>query len=718
MRKIILGLGFFFLIFPFTQAQKTLSLEDAVTGQWSKFKPKSLNTSGFKGSSDTLVYLDNYTSLKAITPSNATPVILMDLSDVNALMKAEKKEKMDYFPYNYEWADGQHIYFEQDHNVYFVNLTSKTIVHKIKLNDAAELVEIHADSRRAAFNIQNNIYISIGDTDAVAVTHDTDLGIVNGSDYTHRQEFGINKGMFWSPQGHYLAWYRKDETMVTEYPLTHTDTRIAEVAPIRYPMAGMTSEQVTLGVYEVSTGETIFIKTGLPADQFLTAISWDPSEKYVYIGLLNREQNHLQLNKYDISTGNKIQTLFEEKNDRYVEPENPLYFLKTKPNQFLWFSERDGFNHLYLYQTDGKLIRQVTKGLWEVTEIIGLDAREENLFFMRTQNQGLDRQLCVVSLSSGKITQLTNEPGSHECKVSNDGRFIFDQYSSTTVPSAYTFHDRQNKIKFSPVVSENPLTDYNLPKAELLSITAADGKTPLNARIIKPSNFDAAKTYPVLVYVYGGPHAQLVTNSWLTGARLWDYYMAQEGYIVFTLDNRGSAHRGFEFESVIHRQLGKHEMEDQMKGLSYLYSLPYVDSARIGLHGWSFGGFMTLSLVLNYPGVFKAAVAGGPVTDWKYYEVMYGERYMDTPDENPDGYANTSVIAKAGALQDHTLVIHGAQDDVVVMQHSLEFIKACIKQRRQVDFFVYPDHKHNVIGRDRIHLMQKITDYLRLYLEK
>jgi len=699
-------------------AQKKMSLEDAVTGQWGKFRPKSLFVSGFKGNTDTLVFLHNFSAMQAITPYHSTPITLLDISDLDMMMMAEKKEKLGSFPYQYEWADAQHIYFDHDGYVYFVHVGGKKISYKIRLDPSAEHIDIHPSSKHVAFTLGNNLYYSKDDQPPVAITNDTNPGIIHGSDYVHRQEFGIHKGIFWSPKGNYIAWYRKDESMVTEYPLVQTQPRIAEHSPIRYPMAGMTSEEVTLGVYNLATGKTVYINTGSPTDQYLTAISWDPSEKFVYIGLLNRGQNHLQLNCYDVGSGEKTHTLFEEKNDRYVEPENPMYFLTKTPNQFVWQSERDGFNHLYLYQTDGKLIRQLTKGAWEVTEIKGVDEKEEHLFFIRTDNQGLDRQLCRVSLSNGKITTITTEPGTHDCRINSSGRFVFDQYSSANLPSAYTFHDRDKKISYSPVISANPLTDYQLPKAELLTLTAADGKTPLNARIIKPASFNPMQTYPVIVYVYGGPHAQLITNSWLTGARLWEFYMAQQGYIVFTVDNRGSAHRGFEFESVIHRQLGKHEMEDQMQGINYLRSLSYVDTTRIGLHGWSFGGFMTLSLVLHHPGIFKAAVAGGPVTDWKYYEVMYGERYMDTPNENPDGYKQTSVVEKAGELADHVLVIHGAQDDVVVMQHSLEFINACIKKRRQVDFFVYPDHKHNVTGKDRIHLMQKITDYLRLYLEK
>lgn len=716
---MIKRLSYFIVFFAtsFGFSQKQLSLEDAVTGQWTKFRPDQLDFVSWKGNSDTLVYLENYYTLKGIVPGKAEAFHLMDASEMDQLLISAGMNKYTYFPYNFRWVDGRTLYFRHNDRLVFVDIHLKTITHTLYLDESAELVEVHPAKKLAAFTIDNNVFLAGKTANPIEVTSDLNKAIVNGSDYVHRQEFGINKGMFWSPDGNYLAFYRKDETMVTEYPLVNTSGRIAQETPIRYPMAGMTSEQVTLGVYHVAENKTVFMKTGEPQDQYLTAISWDPSEKYVYIGVLNRDQNHLKLNQYDVQTGAFIKTLFEEKNDRWVEPEHPLWFLKKNPTRFIWQSKRDGFNHLYLYDVSGKLIIQLTKGDWEVTEILGTDANEQNLFFMRTQNRGLERHACMVNLKTGKITQLTSEPGTHTCKINASARYMVDQYNSIDVPSASKIIEIEKKHDLNSTTSANPLKEYNLPKAELLVIKSADGITDLNARLIKPSNFDSNKKYPVLVYVYGGPHAQLVTNSWLAGGRLWEYFMAQQGYIVFTIDNRGSAHRGFEFESIIHRQLGQVEMADQMKGIAYIKSLPYVDTSRIGIHGWSFGGFMTISLLLNYPGVFKVGVAGGPVTDWKYYEVMYGERYMDTPETNEDGYNKTSLIQKAANLQDKLLIIHGAQDDVVVIQHSLEFINACIKARKQLDFFVYPDHKHNVTGKDRVHLMQKITDYLNVQLK-
>jgi dipeptidyl-peptidase-4 len=697
-------------------AQQKLTIEEAVLSQWSKFRPKSLQQVLWKGNSDTLLYVKDFKQLKAFVAGGTAENILLESGELDLILEEKGLEKLGSLPYDMEWIDEKSIRFQHKNNMVFFNVNTKKIINTISLNEEAEQVAV-ASNQNVAYTIRNNIYLAGAPSRAITAITNTDATIVNGSDYVHRQEFGINKGMFWSPKGNKLAYYEKNESMVTDYPLVYTSARIATENSIKYPMAGMTSEQVRLGVYDVQSKQTVYMQTGEPVDQYLTSITWDPSEKYIYIGVLNREQNHLKLNMYDASSGTLIKTLFEEKHAKYVEPEHPLFFLEKQPDVFIWQSERDGFNHLYLYNTQGKLIRQLTKGNWEVTEIISADTKNENVFFIATDETGMERHVYSTEIKSGKMKKYTTQPGTHQAVVHPDGKFIFDQFSSLSVPSSYQIIETKTLKKLNHNTSENPLASYSIPEAEMVTITSADGTTPLNGRIIKPKQLEPGKKYPVVVYVYGGPHAQLVTNSWLGGARLWEYYMAQEGYIMFTLDNRGSAHRGLNFENVIHQQLGQAEMADQMKGIEYLTSLPYVDANRIGVHGWSFGGFMTISLLLNHPNVFKVGVSGGPVTDWKYYEVMYGERYMDTPQENPLGYDKTSVINKAKNLDDHLLVIHGAQDDVVVWQHSLEFIEACIKNKKQVDYFVYPSHKHNVVGKDRLHLMQKVTDYFQLHLK-
>lgn len=719
----------FLLSFGGLFAQENFTIEQATSGGSKEFDVKTYSFVKWRGNTHDFTYLADFTSLIMLTEKSGwQPTTITDLERFKQAVRSYgggddiEVDKLSYVPYNYEWQTDSLMIVEVSGSVNNYVLSYNPFSNKIKevnfYSNEGENAAYSLDYSIISYTKANNLfYRSTKGSAEQAITNDANKGIVNGSGYVHRQEFGIDHGIFISPKGSSIAYYRKDESMVAEYPLVNSSTRIAAVNNIRYPMAGEKSEEVKLMVYNLATGKSMAINTTGPAEQYLTCITWDPSEKFIYIGVLNREQNHLQLNKYDAVTGNFVSTLFEEKHPKYVEPLHDLTFLKTKPNQFIYQSERDGYNHLYLYDTNGKLIKQLTKGAFVVTEIVGFDTKEENLFFISNMDDMIGRHLCMVNLKSGKIVRITKNPGTHSGKLSADGSLWLDFHTSTTIPNTITIVQTKSG-KMAPVLTAtSPYSKINMPKLEMVQLTSADGKTPLYGRIITPPNMDKNKKYPVVVYVYGGPHAQLVTDRWLGGASLFEYYMAQQGFIMFTVDNRGSDYRGMEFENVIHRELGKNEMADQIKGVEYLKSLSYVDANRIGVYGWSFGGFMSISLMLNHPDIFKVGVSGGPVCDWKYYEIMYGERYMDTPQENPDGYKANSVIEKASQLKGRLLVIHGAQDDVVVMQHSLEFIKACIKKGKQVDYFIYPDHQHNVRGKDRVHLNAKIADYFQTHLK-
>lgn len=725
MRKLL-------LLFLFTgmaaTAQKNLTVQEATFGQYQSFAPKSMVAPAWRKDAKTITYLDaTYQNLMARSEeSQWTEAILITKSQLVSALKAKLPSEtfeLQMFPYTYQWKDKSTLSFEVDgksqNYLVLFDADKKEVKSAIGVASDAAKQELSPNGNYAAWLKENNIVITPLNGKQINVTNDTDKGIVNGSDYVHRQEFGINKGMWWSSDSNKLLYYHKDETMVANYPLTNWDDRIASNKDIKYPMAGMKSEEVVLMVYDIASGKSLTLKTGEPKEQYLTCVTWSPDGKQVFVGLLNRGQDHLKLNVYDAATGNFVKTLFEEKATTYVEPLHNLTFVPGKNDQFLYRSEKDGYEQLYLYSTSGKLIKNLGFKDVVITDLLNFDTDAKNVFYIGTANNGLDRQLYSVELKSGKTTQLTVGSGTHDAIVSTDGSSILDNFSNVTIPNDVSIINLKNSKVTSLFKSDNPYSGKTvLPKMELVTVTSADGKTPLNGRIIYPANFDAAKKYPVIVYVYGGPHAQLVTNSWLGGASLFDYYLAQQGYVVFTLDNRGSDARGRDFEHVVHRNLGVNEMADQMKGVEFLKSKSFVDQDKIGVSGWSFGGFMTTSLLLNQGDTFKVGVAGGPVCDWKYYEIMYGERYMDTPQENPEGYEKTSVINKAKQLKGRLLVIHGAQDNVVVQQHSMEFINACITAGKQVDYFLYPTHEHNVRGKDRIHLNQKIADYFDTHLKK
>ena len=561
------------------------------------------------------------------------------------------------------------------------------------------------------------LYVRDGEQE-IQLTKDGSREIVYG-EAVHRNEFGINKGLFWSPDGRCLAFYRMDQSMVTDYPQVDIFPRTAAYEPDKYPMAGMASHKVTVGVYDLNTRKTIFLNTGDPTDRYFTNIAWSPDGKNIYMFELNRKQNDCRLVSYDAVSGERTGELYRETSDKYVEPLNPIVFLPWDSTKFIMQSQKDGYNHLYLFNIRGELLRQLTKGEWVVTSLVGFNEKTKSVIITSNEKHLLQTNVYSVNINTGKRTLLDRGEGViQKVELSASGQKAVDIYSAPSVPRRVELLNTQTGKAITLLNAADPWKDYRQPIFEQGCIKAADGVTDLFFRMVKPADFDATKKYPTVVYVYGGPHAHNVGASWHWGSRTWETYMAQKGYIVFILDNRGSENRGRDFEQATFHQLGQIEMQDQMKGVDYLRTLPYVDMSRLGIHGWSFGGFMTISLMTTYPDVFKVGVAGGPVIDWKWYEVMYGERYMGTPDDNPEGYAKTSLISKAKNLKGKLQIITGYNDNTVVPQHCLAFLDACIKAGTQPDFFAYPGEEHNMRGHASVHLHERITQYFEDYLKK
>lgn len=582
---------------------------------------------------------------------------------------------------------------------------------------SAERAEMSRPSQPRYFTEENNLYAEI-DGQKIAITSNEDKNIVSGS-HVSRNEFGIMGGIFPSPDHSCVAFYQKDESRVTDFPLLDITTRTGSLVEIKYPMAGMPSERVRLGVWNSADGSTVWMNvTDFTEERYLTNVTWSPDGKLIYIQVLNREQNEMHLNSYSATTGELVEELFTESDARYVEPLYPLYWVGDKGDRFIYSTNvRDGYWSLYLYerQKDGSWgSRRLTQADADVTFV---DLKGEWVYFYTAEYSTAEQHLAKVNLKGNKVVRLTHEAGWHDCSISPDGKYFIDNYSSLHVPRVVNLAStKEGKVVRNLLTAPDPTEGYNYTPIELGTIPTADGKWENWYRLIYPIDFDPAKKYPAIVYVYGGPHSQMVNNSFLANLRRWEMYMAQRGYVVFVMDNRGTQHQGAEYEKAIHRQCGKCEMEDQMKGVEWLTSHPWVDADRIGVHGWSYGGFMTISLMTHYPDVFKVGVAGGPVIDWKWYEVMYGERYMDTPEENPEGYAATSLIAQAKNLKGRLLICQGAIDPVVLWQHSLSFVRECVVNNVQVDYFPYPRHEHNVIGPDRVHLMDKVTLYFEDHL--
>ena len=571
-------------------------------------------------------------------------------------------------------------------------------------------------SRATAYVEDHQLFVVDGQGKKHQLSTDGSREIVYGQS-VHRNEFGIEKGTFWSPDGQHLAFYRMDQSMVTDYPQVDIFPRNASYEPDKYPMAGMTSHKVTVGVYDLNTQKTVYLQAGDPTDRYFTNIAWSPDSKTIYMFELNRKQNDCRLVSYNAETGAKEAELYRETSDQYVEPLHPIQFLPWDDTKFVMQSQKDGYNHLYLFDKSGKEQKQITSGKWVVMDVLGFNKKDKTVIIASNEKNPLQHNLWAVNINNGKRTLLDNGLGVHRGTLSASGVLMYDKYQEPCVPHCITVTGTQKSKPVTLLTSEDPWKDYQQPIYENGSIKAADGTTDLYYRMVKPHDFDATKQYPTVVYVYGGPHAHLVDASWHYASRTWETYMAQKGYIVFILDNRGSEDRGRDFEQATFHQLGQIEMQDQMKGVEYLKSLPYVDMNRLGVHGWSFGGFMTISLMTNYPDVFKVGVAGGPVIDWKWYEVMYGERYMGTPEDNPEGYAKTSLIDKAKNLKGKLQIITGYNDNTVVPQHCLSFLDACVKAGTQPDFFAYPGEEHNMRGHASVHLHERITQYFEDYLK-
>ena len=693
------------------QELKQFTLEDLNFGgeNYRKFIPERLYTTWW---GDQLMYQDVEES-GLIDMKTGKKRALFTLDDINGKTDGEKVRTLQRVSFPY--PDKTLALVQSKTTRMLFDWSKCEVVWKQTCEGETE-THWNKTSRTSAYVKDNQLWITNAEGKTKQLTTDGSREIVYGQ-AVHRNEFGIEEGIFWAPDGNRFAFYRMDQSMVTDYPQVNTFERVATYEPDKYPMLGMTSHKVTVGIYDCTNGNIQYLKAGDPTNRYFTNIAWSPDSKTVYMFELNRLQNDCQLVSYDATSGNKLKELYREKSDKYVEPMHPIVFLPWDSKQFVMQSQKDGYNHLYIYNIGTGAIRQLTKGNFVVEDFCGFNTKNKSVIIATNEANPIQRNIYTVDVKSGKRKSLDNGQGCHNASLSKSGQWIVDMYSEPDVPRNYDLVATANAKSLRLLTSKDPWEGYQQPIFESGSIKAADGTTDLYWRMVKPADFDASKKYPTVVYVYGGPHAHNVEASWHWYSRSWETYMAQKGYIVFILDNRGSENRGLEFEQATWHKLGKVEMLDQMKGVDYLKSLPYVDANRLGVHGWSYGGFMTISLMTNYPDVFKVGVAGGPVIDWRWYEVMYGERYMGTPDTNKEGIEACSLIPMAKNLKGKLQIIIGMNDPTVVPQHALSFIDACTEAGTQPDFFVYPGEGHNMMGHKSVHLHERITQYFEDYLK-
>lgn len=707
------------------QELKPLTLEDLNFGgtNYHNMVPKTRYTTWW---GDELVHLDTEECF-LVNKSTGKESRLFTLSELNQWSGMKLRHLYNLsFPEN-----GKSLVWLNDENERMLfDWKHKKAIWKgnISMAKGAQAQDFNSVSRALAYVKDNQLHVIDAHGNDHQLTTDGSREIVYGQS-VHRNEFGITGGLFWNHDGTRLAFYRMDQSMVSDYPQvdipeldwkpSNGQSRMAKADPDKYPMAGETIHKVTVGVYDLATNKITYLAAGDPTDRYFSNISWAPNNKTLYMFELNRDQNDCRLMSYNTITGQPIAEIYHETDSKYVEPLHPITFIPWDNNKFILWSQKDGYMHLYLYNKEGKALRQLTKGKYVVLDLLGFDAKNKRIFIESNACSPIQKNLFAIDFASGKQTLLdVNGKGWHSGSLSKSSNYIVDNYQTPDIPRNIAIVNTTNGKSISYFKAANPWQGYTVPTYECGSIKAADGVTDLYYRMVKPLNFDPNKKYPTIVYVYGGPHAHNVDARWHYSSRGWETYMAEHGYLLFILDNRGSEHRGKEFEQVTFRHLGQEEMKDQMEGVKFLKSLPYVDAQRLGIHGWSFGGFMTINLMTTYPDVFQVGVAGGPVIDWKWYEAMYGERYMDTPEANPQGYAACSLLPKAKNLKGKLEIIIGLNDPVVVPQHAFSFLKACIAAGTQPDFFVYPGEPHNMRGHQSVHLHERISQYFFDYLKQ
>ncbi len=683
---------------------KSLTVEDAVMGYYNGLYPE--NITGLQWVPGTELYSAINSNVLYVFDNTGKIKKKLTLAEIKTTVK---NPELSYMP-RLTWESPTEIHLTLKDKLYILDPFKNELKKFITLPDRFENIDFHFNSESIAYTQENDLFIW-RDGQETRVTKNNEHN--TSGQAIARYEFGISKGTFWSPSGEFLAFYEKNEENVTEYPLLDYSSTPASSHPIKYPMAGQLSEHGRVGIVDSETGETAYLQQMGEDDSYVTNIAWSPDNQFIYLAHLNREQTSMALNKYN-RKGDFLKTIYQEFDEEYVEPENPPYFIPNGKGEFIWITEKNGFSNLVLMNDDG-IIRELTNLTYEITDFIGFNSEGTKAFFHATGENPTENHGYAVELETGTVTQLTSGNGTHTISVSESGKFYIDNYSSTTIPGKTTLYHTTKSKSWEILSAENPLSEYSIGTTEIFSKKTSDG-TELWCRMIKPSHFDETKKYPVLFYVYNGPHVQLVTDSWLGGASLWMHSLAEEGYIIFTVDGRGSSHRGIDFEQTVHENMGTIEVQDQAEMAEWLKTLPYTDNDRFAVHGWSYGGFMTTSLMLKKPGLFKVGVAGGPVIDWRLYEIMYTERYMDTPETNPEGYAEADLKTHVANLEGKLMLIHGASDDVVVMQHSMEFLTKCIEEGKEIEFFPYPGHAHNVRGKDRVHLMTKVLNYIKSIL--
>lgn len=640
--------------------------------------------------------------------SALSPVINID----NYAFSADEKQILisTGFEPIYRWS------FRAEYFIY--DVTSKT-VKKLSGNGKQSYATFSPDGSKVAFVRNNNLfYVTLGDMKETQVTTDGKFNeIINGStDWVYEEEFGFTTAFFWSPDNNKLAYYRFDESKVKEYNMQkwNQGATYPQDYKFKYPKAGEANSVIEIYVYDLGTQQKTKVDLGSNTDIYIPRVMWTQDANTLSIRRMNRLQNQLEIMHFNTLSG-AISTVLTEKNTAYVDVNDDLTYLDDKKH-FIHVSEMSGYNHVYLYTIEGKLVRQITNGNWEVTSFIGLDEKTKTVYYQSTEVSPLERHLYSISLDGKKKVKLTTEAGTHTANMSNDFQFYIKYFNSASQPNTVSLYTTKGnkliKLLEKNETLQKTVAEYGISTKEFFTFNTIDGQA-LNGLFMKPKDFDASKKYPVLIYQYSGPGSQNVSNSWGGGHFYFHQMLVQKGYIVAVVDTRGTGFRGEAFKKMTYKQLGKYELEDHVAAAKYLSTLAYVDGSRIGIWGWSYGGYMSSLAMANGGGVFKMGIAVAPVTNWRYYDTVYTERYLQTPQENAGGYDDNSPSTHAAKLKGNFLLIHGTGDDNVHFQNSVVLQEALVNAGIQFDSFYYVDKHHGIQGsKTRQHLYTQMLNYV------
>lgn len=720
LKKCIGTILILFLLQVLVYPQKKITVDDIYTNP--EFYPDSLNKFHWLNDGKSFTYLKEspgtyYSSIYEHNISTAEEKILVPGNQLIA------NDSIRVSIENYQWSpDNRYILFtgilparklKNGGNFYVYDMSEEKIIYSILSEDRQENIRFSPDSRKIGFVRDNNLFVfDISSGKQKQLTFDGNDDILNGVfDWVYEEEFSIISGWTWSPDSKTIAFWRLDQSPVPVYNIPIYDSLYLRFRTTHYPTAGMHNSLIKIGVVNINSGKVNWMDIGKNSDIYIPRIKFTNDPNYLSVQRLNRLQNKLDLLFCNINTGFS-EIILTETDTTWVDVFDDLYFLKDG-KRFIWPSERDGNKHLYLYDYNGNLINQITKGDWEVKQLLSVDEYNNKLYYTSDERAPIYLDFYSVDLNGRNREIITKKPGYHKINISPGNVFFTDQFStanSLTVTSLYKINGE--KIESLIVPDMSFFKDYNFSSLRFLEFTASDG-VKLNAYIIKPDNFNPTKKYPVLIFNYSGPGSQSVVDKWLGTDYLWHEFLVQEGYIIFCLDNRGTGGRGKSFKDIVYKQLGKWEVDDQIEGAKYLASLPYVDKNRIGIWGWSYGGYISALTILKGADYFKAAISVAPVTHWKFYDTIYTERYMQTPELNPEGYKESSPLNYIDKLKGKFLIIHGTADDNVHFQNTVAMVTKLEEYDKQFETMFYPGELHGIAGGiTRIQLFTLMTDFI------